>query len=340
MRGKYDLNQNLLGLCQLFLLAALVHGGRRNARCNWIFFIPIFILYTYSVFFCASDSPPADFSFIMSFMAVIPTAFDYILLRNRQPELRKIGQKKATSEMSFTERLIWAASLLLNMRGVGWTHEPTNHIPPRPTASRGKFIASQVLWIMFYNNLLDIALIHIQGNPCFMPGGPSFAAFGWWWRMTALVYIVLLYCTMSATYATGSIVGVATGLYEPKDFPHMFGSVLDAYTLRNCWGYVLTMPSFSRPHKIGQSRLAPDPSQDAHQQLKFPCGCFPPPQKHIHDILQTFHVISHFWTHAHYRRLYSPPEFLSRNIHTIFPSPSGWHHLRRRGHCSRLAPGI
>jgi hypothetical protein len=340
MRGKHDLNQNLLLLCPLILLAALVHGGQRNARCNWIFFIPIFILYIYSVFFCTSDSPPADFSFIMFFMSLLPKASDYILLRNHQPELRKIGQKKATSEMTFTERLTWATSLLATPRGIGWAHEPTDCIPPRPTTSRGKFIASQFLWFMLYYIILDVVLIHIQGNPCFMPGGPSFAAFGLWWRMTALVYIVLMYCHFSGICAMISIVCVAIGLYEPTDWPHVFGSVLDAYTLRKCWGYVLTAFSFSRSHKIGQSRLAPDLSQDAHKQLKFSCGCLPPPKRYIHDILQTFHDISHLRTRARYRRLHSSPEFLSRDIHSIFPSPSGWDHVRRCGHCSCLAPGI
>ncbi|KIM38973.1 hypothetical protein M413DRAFT_447332 [Hebeloma cylindrosporum] len=238
VRGKHDLNRNLFGLCQLILFIALVHGGGPNARFNWIFFIPIFIIYIYSVFFCASDSAPSDFSIVTSFMGLIPTASDYILLRDRQPELQQIGQKKPTSEMTFTERLTWAASLLATSRGIGWKHEPTAHIPPRPTTSRGEFIASQFLWLIFYYILLDIALSHVQENPCFRIGGPSLAAFGWLWRMTSLVYIVVVYCTMSGVYAAVSIVTVAIGLYEPRDWPHLFGSLCDAYTLRKCWGRV------------------------------------------------------------------------------------------------------
>ncbi|KIM45593.1 hypothetical protein M413DRAFT_24765 [Hebeloma cylindrosporum] len=125
----------------------------------------------------------------MAFVNLIPAASDYILLRNRQPELRKIGQKKSTSDMTFIEHLSWAASLLATPRGIGWAHEPTDHLPPRPTDSRGQFIASQFLWIMFYYILWDITLIHIQGNPCYRTGGPSLAGFGWWWRTTAWVYI-------------------------------------------------------------------------------------------------------------------------------------------------------
>jgi hypothetical protein len=298
MRGKNDLNSTFLFLCPPILLFALVHGsGQPNARYDCIFFIPIFILYIYSVFFCASDSATSDYAFIMCFMPLIPTTSDYILLRNRQPELRKIAQKKSTSEMTFTERFVWAASLLASPRGIGWAHEPTTQLPPRPTTSRGIFIASQFLWFLFYSILSNISLIHIQENPCFRTRGPSLAAYGWWWRTTVWVYVISLYCIMSKAYAIGSIVSVATGLYEPRDWPHLFGSPLDAYTVRRCWGYVLTvLPSSHTPHKMGQSRLAPDASQEPHKQLTFPCQCLPSPKRRLHDLLQTFHLIFYLWT--------------------------------------------
>ena len=236
MRGKHDLNQKVFGLCQLILLFALVLGGRPNARYIWIFFIPIFVLCIYSAFFCASDDAPSDLAFGLALGCMILTASDYILLRNRQPELRKIGQKKPTSEMTFGERLVWAVSLLTALRGTGWAHEPTDQIPPRPTTSRRKFIASQFLWIIFYSTLLDVAFFHRQENPCFSKGGPSFTAFGWWWRTTVWIHIVMVYCSLSRMHATLSIVSVATGLYEPGNWPHLFGSLHDAYTVRQCWG--------------------------------------------------------------------------------------------------------
>ena len=236
MRGKHDLNQNVFGLCHLILLFALVLGERPNARYNWIFFIPIFVLCIYSAFFCASENATSDFTFSMALIGLIPTASDYILLRNYQPALRKTSQRKATSEMTFTERLVWAASLLFSPRGIGWAHEPTAQTAPQPKASQGKFIASQFLWIIFYSILFDIALFQLQQNPCFRSGGPSLTAFGWWWRTTVWFHVVAAYCTLSGLYATMSIVFVATGLYEPRDWPHLFGSLRDAYTVRKCWG--------------------------------------------------------------------------------------------------------
>ena len=237
--GKPVRNPIFVPLFQLILLLALVHGGRRNARYNWIFFIPISILCIYSVFLCVPSGAFKDYGDIISILNVTLSASDYILLRNRQPELRKIGQKKATSDMTFKERLKWGASLLATPRGIGWPHEPTAQISPRPTASRKKFIASQFLWIVFYSILSDIAFIPIRENPCFKIGGPSLATFGWWRRTVAWAAIYTIYSPISILYAICSIIFVATGVYEPRDWPHFFGSPLNAYTLRKCWGYVL-----------------------------------------------------------------------------------------------------
>ncbi|KIM42132.1 hypothetical protein M413DRAFT_70942 [Hebeloma cylindrosporum] len=264
MRGKHDLDPNLFTLCHLILLLALVL--RPNARYNWLFFIPIFVLCIYSAFFCASDSGTSDFVYIMGLIMLVPTASDYILLRNHQPEFRKIGQTKATSEMTLTERLVWGASLIATARGIGWAHEPTAQIPPRPTASRRKFIASQVLWIIFYSILLDIALFQLQQNPCFRTGGPSITAFGWGWRTRVWFHIVAVYCTMSGLYATASIAGVATGLYEPGDWPHLFGSPCDAYTLRKCWGRVW--------HQMLRKSLTSHANFLANDVLRLPKGTF------------------------------------------------------------------
>ena len=240
--GKSDHNSIFNSLCQLILLFALIRGGRPNARYNWVFFIPISILCIYSAFFCSPGSTTSDYAAVASLLNLIPTASDYILLRNHQPELRKIGQKKATSDMTLKERLMWAASLLATPRGIGWAHEPTAQISPRPTASPQKFIASQFLWIIFYFILWDVALIPIRENPCFKIDGPSLAAFGWWHRTVVWSSILVVYCTLSGVYALASIVSVAARLYEPRDWPHLFGSPFNAYTLRKCWGYVLTIP--------------------------------------------------------------------------------------------------
>ncbi|KAF5318698.1 hypothetical protein D9619_011004 [Psilocybe cf. subviscida] len=43
---------------------------------------------------------------------------------------------------------------------------------------------------------------------------------------------------MSRLYTISSIITVAVGIYRPYDWPHIFGSPRDAYTVRKCWGRV------------------------------------------------------------------------------------------------------
>ena len=235
MRGKYDPNPALFGLIILILILGLAnHNDKPSQRSQWLFFIPIAAICIYMVFFCASSDLASDYFFIHSVISMFFTSLDYLLLRKYQPEFRPLGQKPL-SKMSLKDRLWWATNLSTSPRGIGWAHE-TLHIPPRPSSTPRKFILSQLMWMGFYILQFDITNIFIHRNPCFATGGPSLTAFGWLWRTTSWLHVSLVYCALSLPYMTCSIVSVAIGMTEPRDWPHLFGSPLDGYTLRNCWG--------------------------------------------------------------------------------------------------------
>lgn len=220
----------------LILIIGLTnHNGKPSQWSHWLFFISIALICIHMVFFCASSNPASD-HFDTSFIALnFFISLDYILLRNYQRELQPSGQKPL-SEMSLKGRLWWATSLVGNPRGIGWIHEPTVHLPPRPSSTRWRFILSQLMWMVLYILLLETTNIFVRGNPCFSSGGSSLIAYGWLWRSTAWLLVVLLYSWLSLLYSVYSIVFVAIGMSEPQDWPHLFGSPLDAYTVRNCWG--------------------------------------------------------------------------------------------------------
>ena len=236
MRGKHDPKPALVGLIYLFLIIGLVnHNEKPSQRSQWLFFIPIATTCIYMTFFCASSNPASDYLAINPITTLFFISLDHILLRKYQRQLQPLGQKPL-SEMPLKDRLWWATNLTGNPRGIGWTHEPTLHIPPRPSSTPRKFIISQLMWMVFYILQFDIANIFVRANPCFATGGPSLTAFGWLWRSTAWLHVSLAYSTLSLLYIAYSIVSVAVGMSEPRDWPHIFGSPLDAYTLRNCWG--------------------------------------------------------------------------------------------------------
>ncbi|KAF5326978.1 hypothetical protein D9619_004814 [Psilocybe cf. subviscida] len=120
----------------------------------------------------SSHASPPTLSFSRRLVGATATslifgASDTILLRNRQPELRKIGQNKHTSKMSLCERLKRSIHFALTPRGVGWTHEATDHILHKFDCSRATFIGSQLMLLVFYILLADVSSILIRANPCF-----------------------------------------------------------------------------------------------------------------------------------------------------------------------------
>ena len=239
MRGKYDPNTAaLLGLAYLILILGLAnHNANTSQSSQWLFFISIACLCIYMIFFCASSDPISDLFSAYPIALLFFNSLDYILLRKYQPELQPSGQKPL-SEMPLKDRLCWAANLSVNPRGIGWTHEPTRHLPHRPSSTPSKFILSQLMWMVFYALISDIINIVVHTIPCFAAGGPTFTSSGWLWRSTVWLIALSGYCMSSLLYTAYSIVSVTIGMTEPRDWPRLFGSPLDAYTLRNCWGWV------------------------------------------------------------------------------------------------------
>jgi hypothetical protein len=239
-RGKAaQLHPSLTLLIFALQVVACAHAGSKNAHFNWVFFIVIASLCIYHIFFTASNDAVGDYTSAMNVASFFFTASDYILLRNRQPELRQIGQRKPTSEMSFWERLKWGFNLSVTPRTLGWSTEPTAHIRPKPKPGRVAFVASQLGWLLFYYIMFDATSIVTRSIAIYGTGGPTFAAYGWVWRATIWNHILNTYALLSIIYSSASVMTVALGLYQPGDWPHIFGYFSrDGYTVRNIWGKV------------------------------------------------------------------------------------------------------
>jgi hypothetical protein len=51
-------------------------------------------------------------------------------------------------------------------------------------------------------------------------------------------YMLYVWALFKINYLCASIITVAIGMYEPKDWPPVFGQLKDAYTVRQFWGTV------------------------------------------------------------------------------------------------------
>jgi len=171
-------------------------------------------------------------------------ASDYLLLCDAQRDLRFMGQAKPISERPLGEKLVWALRLLSNPRGVGWNFEPTSHLPPRPPPSarepRWRYVLKQVLWIAVYYPIRHTTSQWNLSNPRYgrniVAANIDRNAFPWWWRVTIWATIVDAYAMMTMIHCGVSAIAVACYISDAQDWPPLFASPLEAYTLRRYWG--------------------------------------------------------------------------------------------------------
>ncbi|KIM34696.1 hypothetical protein M413DRAFT_126297 [Hebeloma cylindrosporum] len=163
-----------------------------------------------------------------------------ILLTEPQRQLRYIAQKDLEiSRASLSSRFRWGVRLWASPRGIGFTHEPTAHLPPRPKQrTRRAFILSQLRSITVYLILFDLTGIMNRANPYWTKDIPVVSGNQRVWRLASFGYALVLYTSMTIGHKIVSIISVLAGFSEPREWPDFFGSLFDAYTVRRVWGKV------------------------------------------------------------------------------------------------------
>jgi len=206
-------------------------------------FIPILVLAIFIARYTA-DNASSDFVKGISLGTFLFGASDFLLLcSDVQEDIRFEDQKGGMRSRPLMERIFWAVRLSMNLRCVGTNIEPTTHLPPRPsrTESRKTYILKQLAWVALYGPLWYMVVEFNKWNPRFTEE-PSLlnaprGGFPWWWRITVWGTMVDIYFSMTTMHCIFSIVSVGLRFSKPHEWPPMFGSPLEAYTVRRYWGY-------------------------------------------------------------------------------------------------------
>ena len=219
----------------LSCLAALIVKPSPLRR---LFLVPIFLGLAYFFRSKLQYHFAPEYSFACLFFSQLFIASDYILLTDVQRELFLKGQKEPAFRLSLFERIKWGASLFINHRCVGWSHEPTYALPPRPSSlTRQKFISQELGRLAQDLVLFEVLTTYSNRSGYFLSNGRSMAADGLFWRMVnVLVYGNSAIVSMNMSHRFVGILGVLLGYVEPQDWVPMFGSRRDAYTLQKFWG--------------------------------------------------------------------------------------------------------
>ncbi|TFK83286.1 hypothetical protein K466DRAFT_498755 [Polyporus arcularius HHB13444] len=170
-----------------------------------------------------------------------------VLLTDPMNEVRYVRDKDpsplATRPL---HRRVWiAACLLCNLRCVGTNIQVTKHLTaPFPGSRRAWYIRQGRRFLSAYL-VNDICETWIGLNRHVYP--PSLVAPAthvalqdvkiWERALGGFALTGRIYATMAMDNIALSVITVALGMYSPEDWPALFGSISQAYTIRRFWGY-------------------------------------------------------------------------------------------------------
>ncbi|KAF8823830.1 uncharacterized protein C8R40DRAFT_1164287 [Lentinula edodes] len=143
------------------------------------FFIALLSTSYLTIFRSSTGIPPLNYAYSTALGCLTFQALDFLVLTNPHSELHLAGDEKNISEQPFSTRFLWAWKLVLSPRGIGWSHEPKDILPPHPKAqSRVSFIISQFLSTIPWIFIGDAANLALRSHPGFQLNGPSISNVG------------------------------------------------------------------------------------------------------------------------------------------------------------------
>jgi len=209
-----------------------------------LWFLPILCLNIWLLFYVPNtgESPLTSNTLGCAVFGCLLAASDFILLTDVQKELRLQNDKRDIPASPLSARMVWAFSLMTSQRAIGWAHEPTGRIPAKPKTSRWNFVVSRLFMGAYYCMLSDLLRILVQWHFAVVRRGTTDVGVlgSLLDRMTFLTTLAEIQVGMTIPYSFMSAVSVALGQTEPREWPAIFGSWSEAYTIGRFWGFVST----------------------------------------------------------------------------------------------------
>ncbi|KAI0897392.1 membrane bound O-acyl transferase family-domain-containing protein [Annulohypoxylon nitens] len=142
----------------------------------------------------------------------------------------------ARDEKTWMGKVKWALRLTTTMRGIGWDWRVKN-VPPHPEADLAplQFVWGQAVQVIWRTALKAVAVYTIGFCKAIEPLVTSSAVH---WLIDAIVAwcgAAWSWNTIGVSYAAGAAITVVLGICEPWEWPPVFGSLGDAWSVRQVW---------------------------------------------------------------------------------------------------------
>ncbi|KAL1939397.1 hypothetical protein VTO73DRAFT_9953 [Trametes versicolor] len=158
-------------------------------------------------------------------------------------DIRYLKDTAPLTEKPFLTRVWYAACIHHNWRLIG-TNAQVANVPPPFRGTRAQYLLLRLRQICVSLVTLDVVELFIHSHfHLYMPGvhdahfPPGIA--GHLQRSGCMAaWLVMTYMILKLSYSVMSFIAVASFLWTPADWPDLFGSWSDAYTVRRLWGRV------------------------------------------------------------------------------------------------------
>lgn len=203
--------------------------------------LTVALLYTWSSHLF---SPGEDYVLGSSNGILLATAFNIVFLAREFPDgVRRAKDNDAPSKFTIFGKLEWMLDISSNLRRVGFS-TPTQRYSYTPSPStRRKFVLSRVVLALTYLSVFQLCIQWRAGNPSFDPSVHPSSRDGSYIRqkpfllrtIDVISWAIMTASEMVFLQSVAGALSVASGALAPEAWPNLFGSPLQAYTVKRFW---------------------------------------------------------------------------------------------------------
>jgi len=158
--------------------------------------------------------------------------------RTQEPGGTPVETAEDIQKYPIHRKFWWSASLLSQLRGVGWSFRVRNIVPVDASTTRLSACLSHLLLLVKYTMILDLRDYMTANTALLTP--QTFHSYFSLPLLHQLIYVWVGVFNTAAqiglTYHLPALLAVALHLSPPQTWPPILGPWSSAYTVRNAWG--------------------------------------------------------------------------------------------------------